>query len=108
MSIHSYSRCWVHLIWGTLNREPRLTSLHARAEISKYLTEYTLNKGIYLKINHVYVDHVHVLIDLPSNLSIEDTIKLFKGASSHWINQARLIGDLFFSEKPLKRFYGAN
>jgi hypothetical protein len=21
MSIHSYSRCWIHVIWGTLNRE---------------------------------------------------------------------------------------
>ena len=25
MSIHSYSRCWVHLVWATLDREPMLT-----------------------------------------------------------------------------------
>src|SRR5207249_10843693 len=24
MSVHSYSRCWIHLIWGTLNREKLL------------------------------------------------------------------------------------
>jgi REP element-mobilizing transposase RayT len=24
MSIHSYSRCWIHVIWGTLNREKLL------------------------------------------------------------------------------------
>src|SRR5437868_5438 len=26
MSVHSYSRCWVHLIWGTLNRESYSTN----------------------------------------------------------------------------------
>jgi len=24
MSTHSYSRCWLHLIWETLRREPML------------------------------------------------------------------------------------
>jgi len=24
MSTHSYSRCWLHLIWETLSREPML------------------------------------------------------------------------------------
>lgn len=27
MSVHSYSRCWVHLVWATLNRERMLTNL---------------------------------------------------------------------------------
>jgi putative transposase len=39
-----------------------------------------------MKINYVNADHVHALIDLPTNLSIEDVAQLLKGASSHWIN----------------------
>ena len=44
-----------------------------------------------MKLNYVNPDHVHVLVDLPSNLSIEQMMHLFKGASSHWINQSNLL-----------------
>ena len=43
-----------------------------------------------MKVNYVNSDHVHALIDLPTNLPIEDCIILFKGDSSHFINQNRL------------------
>ncbi|MCX6639208.1 MAG: transposase [bacterium] len=32
-------------------------------------------------------DHIHILISLPSILSISAAIKLFKGSSSRWIHQ---------------------
>jgi hypothetical protein len=28
MSAHSYSRCWIHLIWSTLNREKMLVAAY--------------------------------------------------------------------------------
>ena len=31
VSVHSYSRCWIHLIWGTLSRERRSALLALRA-----------------------------------------------------------------------------
>jgi REP element-mobilizing transposase RayT len=48
-----------------------------------------------MKINFVNSDHVHTLIDLPTNISIEECIKLLKGSSSHFINQNRLTGNKF-------------
>ncbi len=48
-----------------------------------------------MKINHVNPEHVHVLIDLPTHLSIEETMHLFKGASSHWINENGLVPGKF-------------
>jgi REP element-mobilizing transposase RayT len=39
---------------------------------------------------------VHALIDLPTRYSIEEVLKLLKGASSHWINQNRLLRGKFF------------
>jgi putative transposase len=94
MSVHSYSRCWVHLIWGTLNRE-KLLNKEAAARVSRNLSEYSEAKGIYMKINFVNVDHVHALVDLPTSVSIEDLVQLFKGSSSHWINANNLLTGKF-------------
>jgi len=94
MSVHSYSRCWIHLIWGTLNRE-RVLNKSAAASVSGYLAEYAEKEGIYMKINYVNADHVHALIDLPTALSIEKVVQLLKGSSSHWINSNDLVTGKF-------------
>ena len=94
MSTHLYSRCWLHLIWETLRREPMLDK-RAAASASENLSAYSCEKGIYTKINYFNSDHTHVLIDLPTNLTIEQVIQFLKGSSSHWINQKRLIRGRF-------------
>ena len=94
MSTHSYSRCWLHLIWETLRREPMLDK-RAAARASANLSEYSHGKGIYMKINYFNSEHTHALIDLPTNLTIEQVAQLFKGSSSHWINQNNLVKGRF-------------
>ena len=94
MSTHSYSRCWLHLIWETLRREPTLDR-RAAAKASTSLLEYSCEKDIYMKINYFNADHTHALIDLPTNQTIEQVIQLLKGSSSHWINQNKLIRGRF-------------
>src|SRR5688500_5786325 len=102
MSTHSYSRCWLHLVWESPRREPMLDRRTA-ARASVNLSEYSLEKGIYMKINFFNTDHTHALIDLPTNVSIEQAIQLLKGSSSHWINQNRLVKGKFAGG----RAYGA-
>jgi len=63
--------------------------------VSRYLAEYAEKEGIYMKINFVNADHVHVLIDLPSALSVEKVIQLLKGSSSHWINANDMVTGKF-------------
>ncbi len=82
------------MIWATHNRE-RMLPPAAAAKVSGFLSSYAEEKRIYMKINFVNPEHVHVLIDLPTNLTMEDTAKLFKGASSHWINESDLIPGKF-------------
>src|SRR5437773_5623967 len=94
MSVHSYSRCRVHLIWRTLNRE-KLLNREAAARLSRYLTEYADTKSVYMKINYVNADHIHALLDLPTSLSIEELIQLMKGSSSHWINANNILPGKF-------------
>ncbi len=69
MSTHSYTRCWLHLIWETLRREPMLDK-RAAARASVNLSEYSYQKSIYMKINYFNAEHTHALIDLPTNLTI--------------------------------------
>ena len=89
MSLHSYSRVWLHPTWATLERRP-LLSQPAAVKLSAYLTQYSAEKRIYIKINYVNADHVHALIDLPTGLCIEEVVHLLKGSSSHWINENSL------------------
>ncbi len=94
MSLHSYSRVWLHLTWATLERRPLLFHPNA-ARLSAYLSRYASEKGIYLKVNYVNPEHVHALIDLPTNLCIEEVMQLFKGSSSHWVNENALVPGKF-------------
>ena len=94
MSRHSYTRCSIQMIWTTLDREPMLTK-PAAAKASRFLSNYSKEKGIYLKINYFNAEHVHALIDLPTNKCIEEVFQLFKGGSSHWINENKLLRGKF-------------
>ena len=67
----------------------------AAAKASAFLNDYSLEKGIYMKINYFNADHTHALVDLLTNLTIEQVVQLLKGSSSHWINQNRLVRGRF-------------
>ena len=67
----------------------------AASKLSAYLPGYAKEKGIYMKINFVNADHVHALIDMPTNLSIEELMQLLKGSSSHWVNEQNLVAGKF-------------
>ncbi len=94
MSLHSYSRCWLHVVWGTLNRE-RLLARDAAVAVSQFLGQYAASKSLYLKINFVNADHVHALVDLPTGQTIEQVVQWLKGSSSHWINEQNLVPGKF-------------
>ena|ERR1051325_1627449 len=94
MSLHAYSRVWLHVVWATLERRP-LLSPPVAAKVSAYLSDYASAKSIYMKLNHVNRDHVHALVDLPVSLAIDQMVQLFKGSSSHWINENDLLPGKF-------------
>jgi REP element-mobilizing transposase RayT len=94
MSLHAYSRLWLHLVWGTLERRP-LIAKSAAPKLSEHLHQYASEKGIYMKLNYVNADHVHVLVDLPTSLATEQMMQGFKGESSHWLNQGNLLNCKF-------------
>jgi REP element-mobilizing transposase RayT len=94
MSLHSYSKVWLHLIWSTHNKEKVLLK-GVRKQVSNFLYNYAEEKEINMKTNYVNAEHVHALVDLPTTLSIDECLKLLKGSSSHYINYNRLVNNKF-------------
>ena len=76
MSVRSFTKVWIHFIWGTKNRGKSLPKREFRKRISKHLYESSEDKGIYMKVNYVNSDHVHTVIDLPTNMTIKDVARL--------------------------------
>jgi REP element-mobilizing transposase RayT len=63
--------------------------------VARFLLEYAHSKDLLLRSVFVNADHVHALIDLPTGMTIEEAAQLLKGASSHWINQDRVVAAKF-------------
>ena len=80
---------------GNTESRKKLLNKTAAARVSRWLSKYAEEQGIYMKINYVNADHVHALVDLPTSVSIERLIQLLKGSSSHWVNSNNLITGKF-------------
>jgi REP element-mobilizing transposase RayT len=72
-----------------------MTDKEERKRVSSFLYDYAKSKNIFMKINYVNAEHVHALVDLPTNLCIEEMMHLLKGSSSHWINQNSICAGKF-------------
>jgi len=92
--LHSHTRIWIHLVWSTKNHERIIFK-----EVGIQLYEFLMEKSIEIKTPfdrlNIQPEHVHGLIDLPTNVCLADFMQTIKGSSSHWINQNRLLSNHF-------------
>ncbi len=82
-------KVWIHFVWSTHNRVPFLSD-EIRKTVFLHILDNARQKGIYIDMINGYVDHVHCLISLGSDQTIEKIMQLIKGESSFWINKNRL------------------
>ena len=82
-------KVWIHFVWSTKNRQPFLTG-EIRPKVFRHIRENAREKDIHLDFINGYVDHVHCLISLSTDQTIEKIMQLIKGESSFWINKNRL------------------
>ena len=82
------------MVWSTKERH-KVLQKRIRISLSDFLNEYSSSKGIYMKSNYVNSDHVHILVSLPSDMTIESIAKTLKGGSSYWLNRNRLTKNKF-------------
>lgn len=89
-----YVKVWLHFVWATKNREAYLTD-DIRLKVFQHLRENAREKGIFIDFINGYVDHVHCLISLGTDQTIEKIMQLLKGESSFWINKNNLCQSKF-------------
>jgi REP element-mobilizing transposase RayT len=82
----------MHCVWATKERRPFLNP-ELNSRLWSYLAGIAKENNIKTLMIGGVADHVHVLLSIPSSLSISKCVQLLKGNSSKWIHET-------FSEVP--------
>ena len=90
----AYVRIWVHLVFGTKNREPYLIK-EARDQGIKHIMDNAKSKEIFIDSINGFNEHLHCLISLGREQSIAKVTNLIKGESSYWINRNEILRSKF-------------
>ena len=75
----------IYYVWSTKNREPTLKD-EFRYLLFERIKQNAKTKKIYLDRINGYYDHVHCIISLGSDQTVEKVAQLIKGESSFWFN----------------------
>jgi putative transposase len=84
--MHSFASIHIHCVWSTKNREPVFHSKY-RERLWPYLGGIARENKMKLLAIGGASDHIHVLLSLPSTISVAKAIQLLKGNSSKWIHE---------------------
>lgn len=83
---HSFISQLMHCVFSTKERRPMITP-----ELQPRLFQYI---GGIAKVNKIKLlsaggvdDHIHLLISMPSTISVSKAMQLIKGGSSKWIHE---------------------
>ena len=74
-----------------------------RPKLFRHILNYAKQENLDLERINVQPEHVHVLMELPADVSVMSVAKKIKGESSHWINENRMTTSRF----RWQRGYGA-
>lgn len=91
---HSLYKIWIHIVFGTKNRMPLISS-SIEKPLYKYIGKQLEKFECKIRAINGMPDHIHILTSMNPKHSITDVIKQIKGGSSHWINKQDLIVQKF-------------
>jgi REP element-mobilizing transposase RayT len=83
---NSYISCYLHVVFSTKNRRPLIDS-DLQKRLWPYLGGIARENGIKALSIGGISDHVHLLLSLPSTITIAKSVQLIKGGSSKWIHE---------------------
>ena len=89
-----YTRIMLHLIWGTKNRMP-IISTQLKPLLLNHIKENSVKKGIYIDSLNCVEDHIHMIVSLGAEQTVSKIIQLIKGESSFWVNKEKIIKPKF-------------
>ena len=82
-------KVWPHFVWSTKNRFPFLEN-SIRPRVFDHIRQNARKKSIHIDFINGYIEHVHCLISLGNDQTLEKLMQLIKGESSFWINKNQL------------------
>ena len=83
---NSYISCYVHYVFSTKNHEKWLKS-DIRERLFPYIGGICRENSLKLIKAGGVDDHLHLLVSLPSTITIAKAIQYLKGGSSRWIHE---------------------
>ena len=84
----SYTKIWIHAVFGTKRRYPYMSGSIKKAVIN-HIFQNADEKGIIISKINGMPDHLHCLIRLHPKQCVSDVLQLIKGESGHWLNENR-------------------
>ena len=85
----SYIVALYHIVFSTKGREATLDKEH-RAELFLFIAGIVKRKGCKPIIVNGGVDHVHILLDLSSTMTLSEVVKEIKRSSTLWIKERKI------------------
>jgi putative transposase len=82
-------KVWLHFVWSTKGRFPYLQDT-IRNRVFDHIRGNAREKRIHIDFINGYLEHVHCLISLGADQTLEKLMQLIKGESSFWINKNKL------------------
>jgi putative transposase len=84
---HSYSNLLTHIVYSTKNRRPFIDAT-LEARLFPYFGGIVRQLGGKLYVVNGVEDHVHLLAELPTTITIAEVVGKIKGSSTYWIHQS--------------------
>lgn len=81
----SHSKLFLHMIWSTKNRIPRMDK-SIRPFIYEVMNEAAYKKNCVVHAIGGVEDHVHLLIDVSRTIALSDLVQEIKGSASRWLS----------------------
>lgn len=83
---HSVGSATVHLVWIPKRRKKVLIA-GVKTRLAEILTEVANVQGWIIKAMEIAPDHVHLLVEHPPDVAINQIVKAFKGRSSCYLRR---------------------
>ncbi|MGZ5189525.1 MAG: IS200/IS605 family transposase [Flavisolibacter sp.] len=81
----SFIKIWIHFVWSTKYRKPILIEPY-RSLLFQHIKQHAFEKNIFLDRINGYEEHVHAIVSLGPNQTIDGIAQILKGESSFWFN----------------------
>jgi len=83
---HSFSNLLVHALFSTKDRV-RSMDAELRSNLFPYMGGILRELGATGRLINGAADHVHILLNLPADLSVAECMRVVKANSSRWVNE---------------------